>query len=184
MYPLYLETFASGIRLKSSHTTNQKWFRLPKRQSTWQQHTQTHCICKQKPIKYRQKIQQHWKRGTKHTTWAWEVPSLLLCKRGEYNNRSQTACSKLSQRIQWFIHRIHQYRVRIIHKHGPDLFIADWLLKQNQKETKDEEIPGMQLNFDAIWTTINIWHCTMIQKLQGTSQDDHLKQLKDCIIRG
>ena len=51
----------------------------------------------------------------------------------------------LSQRIQWILNRIHQYRVRIIHKLGPDLFIADWLPRQNHKENKDKEIPGMQL---------------------------------------
>ena len=52
--------------------------------------------------------------------------------------------------------RIHQYRVRIIYKPGPDVFIADWLSRQNHKENRDKEIPDMQLNVDAIQTTTNI----------------------------
>ena len=42
--------------------------------------------------------------------------------------------------------RLHQYRVRIIYNPGPHLFIADWLSRQNHKENKDAQIPGMQLN--------------------------------------
>ena len=34
----------------------------------------------------------------RYTTWAQEVPSLRLCERGEYNNRSQTASSNLQER--------------------------------------------------------------------------------------
>ena len=37
----------------------------------------------------------------------------------------------LSQRIQQILLRIHQYRVRIIYKPGPDLFIADCLSRKN-----------------------------------------------------
>ena len=40
----------------------------------------------------------------------------------------------LSQKMQRFLLRINQYRVRIIYKPGPDLFIADWLSRQNHKE--------------------------------------------------
>ena len=56
----------------------------------------------------------------------------------------------LSQRIQWILLTIHQYRVRFKYKPEPDLFIADWLSRQNHKENKDTEIPGMQLNMDSI----------------------------------
>ena len=96
--PQYLKTDASGIRL-SCHTTNQKQYKLPKRQSTRQQHTYTHHNSKQEPVKYRNKIEQHWKRGTMFTTWSQKAPSLLLCERGEYNNnRSQTTSSNLYKR--------------------------------------------------------------------------------------
>ena len=37
----------------------------------------------------------------------------------------------LSQRLQKILLRIHQYRVRIIYKPGPDLFMADWLSRHN-----------------------------------------------------
>ena len=40
----------------------------------------------------------------------------------------------LSHRLQWILLRIHQYRVRIIHKLRSGLFIADWLSRQNHKE--------------------------------------------------
>ena len=37
-------------------TTNQIWYKLPKRQRTRQQHTQTHSICKEEPVKCKKKI--------------------------------------------------------------------------------------------------------------------------------
>ena len=51
---------------------------------------------------------------------------------------------------------------------------------------KTKEIPGMQLNVDAIQTTTNIPDCMMIQQSQqATSQDNHLQQqFTDYIIRG
>ena len=79
----------------------------------------------------------------------------------------------------------HWYRVRFISKPGQDLFKADWLSRQNHKQNKDKEIPGVQVNVDALQTTTNIPHSMMIQQLQqATSQDDHLQQLKDYIIGG
>ena len=81
--------------------------------------------------------------------------------------------------------RIHQYGVRIIYKPGLELFIADWLSRQNHKENKNAEIPGMQLNIDATQTITNIPDCMTIQQLQQTnSQHDHIQQLKDYILRG
>ena len=56
----------------------------------------------------------------------------------------------LSQRIQWILIRMHQYRVRIIYKPGLDLFIADWLSTKNNTENKEAEIPGIQLNIATI----------------------------------
>ena len=43
----------------------------------------------------------------------------------------------------------------------------------------------MQLNMDAIQTTTNIPDCMAIQELQqANSQDEHLQQLKEHIIKG
>ena len=39
-----------------------------------------------------------------------------------------------SQRIQHILLKIHQYRVQVIHKPGPDIFIGDWLLRHNHAE--------------------------------------------------
>ena len=90
----------------------------------------------------------------------------------------------LLQQIQQILLRMHQCRVRVIYKPGPDLYITDWLSRQNHEENKDTEITGLQLNIDAIETVTNITDCMTIQQLQqATSQDDHLQHLKDYIIR-
>ena len=61
----------------------------------------------------------------------------------------------------------------IIYKAGPDLFIVDWLFRQNHSKHKDAEILGMQLNINAILTTTNIPECMMMHELQQmTSQDN------------
>ena len=43
----------------------------------------------------------------------------------------------------------------------------------------------MKINIDGIYSTTNSPKCMSIQDLQkATLQDDHLQQLKDCIMRG
>ena len=49
----------------------------------------------------------------------------------------------LSQRFWQILLKNYQYRVRIIYNPGPDLFIADWLSRQNYSKDKDAEILGM-----------------------------------------
>ena len=34
--------------------------------------------------------------------------------------------------------KIYQYRVKILYRLGPEIFIADWLSHHNHKENKDE----------------------------------------------
>ena len=46
----------------------------------------------------------------------------------------------LSQHIQHILLNVHQYRVQILYKPGPEIFIADWLSHHNHKEDKDEPI--------------------------------------------
>ena len=46
----------------------------------------------------------------------------------------------LSQQIQQFLLKSHQYRVQILYKPGPEIFIADWLSCHNHKENKDEPV--------------------------------------------
>ena len=59
----------------------------------------------------------------------------------------------LSQRLQRILLGIHQYRVRIIYKPGPCLFIADWLSRQKHKGNKVEKMTGMQVNINIIQKT-------------------------------
>ena len=49
----------------------------------------------------------------------------------------------LSQCIQHILLKIHQYRVQILYKLRPEIFIADWLLQHNHQEGKDEPIQDM-----------------------------------------
>ena len=104
-----------------------------------QEHAQTHCICIccQRCDQHDEKIQQHRKRSIRHTIWHQETSPLLLSKIGEYHYRSEvTSCNikkkstAPSQRLQWSLLKIHQYRVRIIHKSRPDIFIVDWLSRE------------------------------------------------------
>ena len=46
----------------------------------------------------------------------------------------------LSQCIQHILLKIHQYRVQILYKPGPEIFIADWLSWYNHHEGKYEPI--------------------------------------------
>ena len=67
---------------------------------------------------------------------------------------------------------------------GSDLFIVDWLFRQNLKGNNDAEIPVMQLNSDAIQTTTNEPECMTLHKVQqAMSHDEHLQHLKDHIIQ-
>ena len=81
--------------------------------------------------------------------------------------------------------RKHQCRVKIIYKPRPDLFIADWLSRQNSNENKDAEIPGIQLNINEIQTATNIpVYMKMHELQQTTSQDQNLQHCQDYIIQG
>ena len=42
----------------------------------------------------------------------------------------------LSQCIQHILLKFHQYRVQILYKPSPEIFIADWLLWHNPKKAK------------------------------------------------
>ena len=91
----------------------------------------------------------------------------------------------LSQRIQHSLLKIHQYRVQVIYKPGPDTFIADWLLRQSHTEGKDQPIKGMELQVDVTQTTIDMQECLSMTELhQASSQDNHLQKLKHFIITG
>ena len=66
---------------------------------------------------------------------------------------------------------------------GPDLYIVDWLSKNNPKENKDQDIEGMRVSVNDISPSINIPVCTFMQDIQtATHEDVHLQELKMYII--
>ena len=91
----------------------------------------------------------------------------------------------LSQRILHILQKIHQYRVQVIYKPGPDIFIADWLSRYNHDEGKDQLIKGLELWVDVIQTTTDMSDCLSMTDLQQASlQDSHIQNLKHFIITG
>ena len=91
----------------------------------------------------------------------------------------------LLEHIQHILLKIHQYRVQIIYKAGPQIFIADRLLRHNHVEGKDKPIKGMDVWVDAIQSVTDMPECVSMAEIQqASSQDDHLQQLKSFIIAG
>ena len=89
--PLYIGMDASGVGLRAALLQKKKWYKLLQGQSTRQQHTHTHCICEQEPVKCGKNIQQH--REALDSI----IPSLLLCERGEYKYRSQSTSHNIQK---------------------------------------------------------------------------------------
>ena len=58
----------------------------------------------------------------------------------------------LLQHIQHILLKIHQCRVQDIYKPGPEIYIADWLSRNNHVECKDKPIKDMDICMDAIQT--------------------------------
>ena len=93
--------------------------------------------------------------------------------------------ARLSQWIQHILLKIHQYRVQIVYKPGPDIFIADWLSKHNHTEGKDQPIKGMEIQVNIIQTATDMPECLSMTELQqASSQDNHLQKVKHFIIAG
>ena len=91
----------------------------------------------------------------------------------------------LLQCIQHILLKTHQYRVQIMYKPGPDIFIADWLSRHNYVEVKDKLIQDMDIQGDAIQSTADMRECVSIEEIQqALTQDDHLQKLKNLIISG
>ena len=131
-------------------------------------------------------------RGTWNTTQTGKIPPLLFWQGGANHHGPQAACIyvqkdvvTLLQHIQCILLRIHQYRVQIIYKPGPDIFIADWLLSHNHVEGKDKAIEDMDVQVDAIQSTTDMPECVSMAEIQQASVwDDHLQILKSFIISG
>ena len=99
----------------------------------------------------------------------------------------KTDVAMLSQWIQYILLKIHQYRFQITYKPGPDIFIADWLLRHNHTEGKDQPIKGMEVQVDIIQTATDMLQCLSMsinRTATGIIKDDHLQKLKNIIIAG
>ena len=75
----------------------------------------------------------------------------------------------LSQCIQHILLKIHQYRVQIIYKPGPEIFIADWLLRNNHVEGKEKPIKDMDIQVDVIQNSIDMPECISMAEIQQAS---------------
>ena len=91
----------------------------------------------------------------------------------------------LLQCIQCILLKIHQYRVQIMYKLGPDIFIADWLSRQNHVQGKAKLIEDIDIQVDVIQSTTDMPECiSMVEIQQALAQDNHLQKLKSYIILG
>ena len=81
--------------------------------------------------------------------------------------------------------KIHQYRVQILYKPRPEIFIADWLSQHNHHKGKDELIQDMEIRVDTILSATDIPECISISQVQQAMvQDEHLQHLKNIIVTG
>ena len=82
----------------------------------------------------------------------------------------------LLQCIQYILLKIHQYRVQIIFKPGPEIFIADWLSQHKHAEGKDKPIKDTDIRIDTKQKVTNISECMSISQIQqATTQDNHFQ---------
>ena len=91
----------------------------------------------------------------------------------------------LLQHMQCMLLKVHQYRVQIIYKPGPEVFVADWVSRHNHVEGKDRPIEDMEMRMDTIQNVTETPECVSMAEIQQAStQDDHLQHLKSFIIAG
>ena len=82
----------------------------------------------------------------------------------------------LSQCIQHMLLKIHQHRVQIIYKPGPEIFYEEWLLRHNHMEGKDKPIKGMDIQVDTIQAITEMLECISVVEIeQASSTDNHLQ---------
>ena len=91
----------------------------------------------------------------------------------------------LSQWLQCILLKFPQYRVQILYKPRPEIFIADWLSQHTHHKGKDELIQDMDIRVDTIQSTTDIPEgISIAQVQQAMAQDEHLQCLKNIIITG
>ena len=79
---------------------------------------------------------------------------------------------------------IHQYKVCILYKPGPDLYIACWLSNHNLSENKDQEIAGLNINIHTLSMEIDVPVCTSVEDIRNVmSTHSELQMLQTYIIK-
>ena len=73
----------------------------------------------------------------------------------------------LLQHIQHILLKIHQYRIQIIYKPGPEIFIADWLSWHNHIKGKDKPMKHMDIKVNTIRIATGILVCVHITNTAG-----------------
>ena len=97
----------------------------------------------------------------------------------------QKDMAALSQRLQQILLCIHQDRIRILYKPGLQLYISNWLSRQNHNEGTAENITDKNLNINAIKICTDISECIIVEAIRHeTAADDHLNTLTVCVING
>ena len=78
----------------------------------------------------------------------------------------------LSPWLQCIMLYIHQYSVYILYNPGPDLYIADWLSRNNHVGNKDWEIAGMNVHMHPLNTAVHLlWTHEAVHNVLGISAD-------------
>ena len=119
--------------------------------------------------------------GTWNTTWAGKIPPLcfgrevlIITDHMPLVSMFKKDVAMLLQQIQHILLKIHQYRVQIMYKPGPDIFIADWLSRHNHVEGKDKLIEDMDIQVDAIQNTTEMLSVSLLVEIQrALVRDDH-----------
>ena len=75
----------------------------------------------------------------------------------------------LLQHIQHILFKIHQYRVQIIYKPGPGIFIADWLSRHNHIEGKEKPIKDIDIWVDTIQNATDMEECISMAEIPQAS---------------
>ena len=94
-------------------------------------------------------VHQNWKRGCRHTAWLREI-SHYCCAHVIRGITDHKDIVTLLHSLQRILLCIHQYKIRMLYKPGPHLFIANWVYGHNYRENRDEEILQMSLNIEGL----------------------------------
>ena len=91
----------------------------------------------------------------------------------------------LSHRHQRILLRMHQNNIRILYKPEPQLFITDWLCRQNHKTNRDEEIPDMCITISTIELCMYISDCMMAEGIRFAMLNyEHVGMQSELILHG